>query len=61
MKESAKLLRTQQQHVHDQRTKDAQVVERSAKLKNLIIVLSFKQKKLRFPVVGTPLGNPRDV
>jgi hypothetical protein len=47
--------------VHDQRTKDAQVVERSAKLKTPIIVLSFKQKKLRFTVVRTPLGNPRDV
>jgi hypothetical protein len=47
--------------VHNQRIKDAQVVERSTKLKTPIIILSFKQKKLRFTVVRTPLGNPRDI
>jgi len=59
MKESAKPLRTQQRHAQNQKTKDAQVIERSVKLKTPIIVLSFKQKKLRFPIIGTSLGNPR--
>lgn len=61
LKESAKPLRTQQQHVHDQRAKDAQVREQSMKLKSPIIVPSFKQKKLRFDIVRGPIDVPRDV
>jgi hypothetical protein len=46
IKESAKPLRTQQMHVHDQRAKDAQAIAQSSKLKTPIIVPSFKQKRL---------------
>ncbi len=51
LKESVKPLRTQQQHIHDQRAKNTQVTELSTKLKTPIIILSFKQKKLRFPII----------
>jgi hypothetical protein len=46
IKESVKLLRTQQRHAKNQKTKDTKVIERSIKLKNLIIIPFFKQKKL---------------
>jgi hypothetical protein len=42
MKELAKPLRTQQRHAKNQKTKDVEVMERSAKLKNLIIIPLFK-------------------
>ena len=47
LKESAKPLRTQQQHAHDQKAKDAQV----SKLKTPSIKPSFRQRKLQFPPV----------
>jgi hypothetical protein len=61
IKESAKLLRTQQKHAHNQRAKDAQVREQSSRLKTLIIVPSFKQKKLQFDIVRGLIDIPRDV
>jgi hypothetical protein len=61
IKESAKPLRTQQKHTYDQRAKDAQVREQSSRLKTLIIVPSFKQKKLQFDIVRGPIDIPRDV
>jgi hypothetical protein len=61
IKESAKLLRTQQKHTHNQRAKDAQVREQSSRLKTPIIVPSFKQKKLQFDIVRRPINIPRDI
>ena len=46
IKESAKPLRTQQMHTHDQRARDAQATKQSSRLKTPIIVPYFKQKKL---------------
>ncbi len=59
--ESAKPWGTQQQHLRDQRIKDAQAIELSAKLKTHSVVPSFKQKLLRFSVIERPPEIQRDI